>query len=85
MRAIPSPATTWPACCTAAPIIERARFYVRRLNNSELANAESLWLGIKVERRLHDDLAMRQLAEQLTKRFGHSREAAAYERGAFDE
>jgi type IV pilus assembly protein PilF len=64
---------------------ERARFYVRRLNNSELANAESLWLGIKVERRLHDELAMRQLAEQLTKRFAGSREAAAYERGAFDE
>src|SRR5512140_2517616 len=62
---------------------ERARFYVRRMNNSELANAESLWLGIKVERRLHDELAMRQLAEQLTKRFAGSREAAAYERGAF--
>ena len=64
---------------------ERARFYVRRLNNSELANAESLWLGIKIERRLNDRLAMRQLAEQLTKRFAQSREAGAYERSAFDE
>ena len=26
---------------------ERARFYIRRLNNSELANAESLWLGVR--------------------------------------
>ncbi|HWI81671.1 MAG TPA: type IV pilus biogenesis/stability protein PilW [Ramlibacter sp.] len=63
----------------------RAQFYIRRLNNSELANAESLWLGVKVERRLNDQVAMRQLGEQLKKRFAHSSEAAAYERGAFDE
>jgi type IV pilus assembly protein PilF len=63
----------------------RAQFYIRRLNNTELANSETLWLGIKVERRLNDDVAMNQLAEQLKKRFGQSREAAAYERRAFDE
>ena len=64
---------------------ERARFYLRRLNNSELANAESLWLGIKVERALGDSVAMRQLAGQLRKRFPDSRELGAYERGAFNE
>jgi type IV pilus assembly protein PilF len=64
---------------------KRAQFYIRRLNNSELANSESLWLGIKVERRLNDEVAMRQLGEQLKKRFGQSREAAAFERRAFDE
>ena len=64
---------------------ERARFYIRRLNNSEFANAESLWLGIKVERRLANDEALRQLATQLEKRFSQSREAVAYRRGAFDE
>ncbi|MDD5335756.1 MAG: type IV pilus biogenesis/stability protein PilW [Rhodoferax sp.] len=63
----------------------RAQFYVRRLNNSELANAESLWLGVKVERRLENRDAMQQLAAQLMKRFPKSREAAAYQRGAFDE
>ncbi len=63
----------------------RARFYIRRLNNSELANAESLWLGIKIERRLNDQLAVRQLGEQLRKRFAQSREATAFERGAFDD
>ena len=63
----------------------RAQFYVRRLNNSELANAESLWLGIKVERRMENREAMMQLAAQLTKRFPRSREAEAYQRGAFDE
>lgn len=63
----------------------RAQFYVRRLNNSEFANAESLWLGIKVERKLDNRDAMRQLREQLAKRFGQSRELQLYEKGSFDE
>ena len=63
----------------------RAQFIMRLLNNGEFANAESLWLGIKVERRMNDGLAMRQLGEQLKKRFANSREAAAFDRGAFDD
>ena len=63
----------------------RAQFYIRRLNNSELANAETLWLGIKVERRLNDSVAMGQLVDQLKKRFPQAREIASFERGAFDE
>ncbi len=63
----------------------RAQFYIRRLNNSELANAETLWLGIRVERRLDDRVAMQQLVDQLKRRFPQSRELAAYERGAFNE
>ncbi|MCY7307024.1 MAG: type IV pilus biogenesis/stability protein PilW [Rhodoferax sp.] len=47
----------------------RAQFYIRRINNSELANAESLWLGIKVERRLNNTEGADQLATQLRKRF----------------
>jgi type IV pilus assembly protein PilF len=63
----------------------RAQFYIRRLNNSELANAESLWLGIKVEQRMNDNDAMGQLSEQLRKRFPQSRERQALDRRAFDE
>lgn len=63
----------------------RAQFYVRRLNNSELANAESLWLGVKVERRLDNKEAMQQLATQLEKRFPKATETSAYQRGAFDD
>ncbi len=63
----------------------RSQFYIRRLNNSNLANAETLWLGVKVERSLGDREAMTQLAGQLRKRFGQSREAAAYDKGAFNE
>lgn len=63
----------------------RAQFYIRRLNNSELANAETLWLGIKVERRLRNVEAEQQLAQQLSRRYPKSREWTSYQRGAFDE
>ncbi len=63
----------------------KAQFYVRRLNNSELANAESLWLGARIENRLNNREAVRQLGDQLARRFGQSREADAYLRGAFNE
>jgi len=65
--------------------LTRAQFYIRRLNNSEWANAESLWLGIKVERKLGNRDAMDQLAVPLRKRFAQSPEAALFDRGAFDE
>ena len=64
---------------------ERAQFYIRRLNNSELANSETLWLGIKVERQMKDVTAMEQLADQLKRRFPDSRERQAWDRRAFDE
>lgn len=63
----------------------RAQFYIRRINNGELANAESLWLGVKVERRLGNREAVAQLGAQLGKRFPQSKEAILFERGAFDE
>ncbi|MEH3087529.1 MAG: type IV pilus biogenesis/stability protein PilW [Xylophilus ampelinus] len=65
--------------------LEDARFYIRQLNNGDFANAESLWLGIRIERRLGDTLAMQQLASQLRKRFPQSAEMASFDRGAFDE
>ncbi len=63
----------------------RAQFHVRRINNSDYANAESLWLGIKVERLMGNKDAVAQLAAQLRKRFSQSKEASLLERGAFDE
>ncbi|WP_137920580.1 type IV pilus biogenesis/stability protein PilW [Hydrogenophaga sp. 2FB] len=63
----------------------KAQFIIRRLNNSELANAETLWLGIKVEQRMNNLEAMAQLAQQLGRRYPDSREWASYQRRAFDE
>lgn len=65
--------------------LTRAQFYIRRLNNSDFANAETLWLGIKIERKLNNRETVRQLGDQLKKRFAQSREAAAYDKGAFNE
>lgn len=65
--------------------LTRAQFYIRRLNNSELANAESLWLGIKIENKLNDRVAMQQLGQQLKSRFGQSNQAASFEKGRFNE
>lgn len=63
----------------------RAQFYIRRINNSELANAETLWLGIKVEQRIGNRVARDQLASQLRNRYPKSHELGSYERGAFNE
>lgn len=65
--------------------LARSQFYIRRLNNSELANAETLWLGIKIEQKLNNQQVVQQLANQLKRRYGQSREAAAFDRGAFNE
>ncbi|MDM0105667.1 type IV pilus biogenesis/stability protein PilW [Variovorax sp. J22R24] len=63
----------------------RAQFYIRRVNNSPSATAETLWLGIKIERQLNNREAIAQLAGQLQRRFPQSREAIAYERGNFND
>lgn len=65
--------------------LTRAQFYIRRLNNSELANAETLWLGVKIEQQLNNREAMSQLGDQLKKRYGQSRETGLYDKGAFSE
>ena len=62
-----------------------AQFIIRRVNNSELANAETLWLGIKVERQLGNLAAVSQLGQQLGRRFADSPQWAAYQRVAFNE
>jgi type IV pilus assembly protein PilF len=63
----------------------RAQFYARRVNNSERASAESLWLGIKIERSLANHQAQSQLEAQLHRRFGQSPQALSLEHGAFNE
>jgi type IV pilus assembly protein PilF len=63
----------------------RALFYVRRINNGEFANAESLWLGIRIERKLGNTEAASQLGLQLKKRFPQSNEVSLYDRAAFND
>ena len=63
----------------------RAQFHLHRLNGSTQANAESLWLGIKIERQLGNALGVRNLSEQLRLKFPQSSERQKLDRGAFDE
>lgn len=63
----------------------RAQFYIRRINNGPSASAETLWLGIKIERQLNNREAASQLGAQLQRRFPQSREALAFERGNFND
>jgi type IV pilus assembly protein PilF len=64
---------------------ERARFYAGRVIKTDNANADALWLGIKIERKLGDGAAESNLASQLRRRYPTSAEYGAYQRGAFDE
>jgi type IV pilus assembly protein PilF len=63
----------------------RAQFYIRRLNNNEYVNAESLWLAAKIEKKMGNNSGMNQLVERLRRQFPTSRELGLFERGAFDE
>lgn len=58
---------------------------IRVLNNSQYANAESMWLGIRAARKAGDGRTMRDLGEQLRRRFASSTEYQKYQQGAFDE
>lgn len=66
--------------------LERARFYVQRVNGRpELVNAQSLWLAARIERRLGNLDAVRDLGQQLRIRFPQSPETLNFDRGRFDE
>ncbi len=65
--------------------IQPAQSYLRQLNGGPLANAETLWLGIKIERQLNNPDAVTVLADQLRGRFAQSRESTAYEKRAFHD
>jgi type IV pilus assembly protein PilF len=65
---------------------ERARFYVRRVNNvPEVSNAQTLWLAARIENRLGNRNGVQDFGTQLRNRFPQSREASSFQRGAFDE
>jgi len=65
---------------------ERARFYIRRVNQREdLSNAQSLWLALRIENRMGNRGGVEDFGRQLRNRFPQSPEALAYERGRLDE
>ncbi len=66
--------------------LERARFYVRRINDrDELSNAQTLWLAARIENRAGNRSAVEIFGRQLRARFPQSPEAQAYDSGRFNE
>jgi len=67
---------------------QRAGFFINRLTTSsklDSLSAETLWLAIRVARKLGDRTLEASLTGQLQQRFPGSSEYAAFQRGAFDE
>lgn len=66
--------------------LDRARFYIRRVNSvPEQVTAASLWLAARIENRMGHLGERDELADQLRRRFVGSKEATALELGRFDE
>lgn len=66
--------------------LERARFYIARINTRpELSSAQSLWLAARIERRLGNLQAVQEFGRKLQERYPESNEVLLYERGRFDD
>jgi type IV pilus assembly protein PilF len=66
--------------------LERARFYIRRINdNDELSNAQTLWLAARIENKAGNRSAVEIFGRQLRARFPQSPQAQAYDGGRFNE
>ena len=66
--------------------LERARFYIARINSQpELSSAQSLWLAVRIERRLGNLQGVQDFGRKLQERYPESNEVLLYERGRFDE
>ena len=63
----------------------RAQLYINRLIKSESYTAEILWLAIKINHKLNDQISVSSLSVQLHRRYPDSVEDAFSQRGAFDE
>lgn len=66
--------------------LERARFYVKRVNGQpEQVNAQSLWLQLRIERRLGNGGTVEELAQQMRRKYPQSPETQLLDTGRYDE
>jgi type IV pilus assembly protein PilF len=63
----------------------RAQFYISRALKADSLPADTLWLAVRIERKIGNDVLAANYANQLRRRYPESPEFAAYLRGAFDE
>ncbi len=66
--------------------LERARFYVKRVNDQpDQVNAQSLWLQLRIERKLHNVALVDELSQQLRRKYPQAPETVALDAGRYDE
>ncbi len=63
----------------------RAQAFLAPLNTSQWANAQTLWLGIKLARKSADGLQVTALSASLRSRFAQSPELSLLDKGVFDD
>jgi len=63
----------------------RAQAFIAPINASQWANAETLWLGVKLSRKIGDGAQVTGLSASLRKRFPQSREVSLLDKGVFDD
>lgn len=65
---------------------ERARFYVKRVNaQPEQVNAQSLWLQLRIERKLGNGATVEDLGQQLRRKYPQAPETQSLDAGRYDE
>lgn len=64
--------------------LDEARKLVSRYNKQRTPTSESLWLALRIERKLGQRVAERNFATELRRRYPGSKEAQALQRGEFD-
>jgi type IV pilus assembly protein PilF len=64
--------------------LDKARFYVDRVNRAFEPSAESLWLALRIERRAGDRAAESSFASQLRRRYPNSPESLLMQQGKFE-
>lgn len=65
---------------------DRALFYIKRVNSQpEQVSAQTLWLTLRIERKLKDTVVVSDLSRQLRERFADSPETQALNAERFDE
>ncbi|MBL8383880.1 MAG: type IV pilus biogenesis/stability protein PilW [Burkholderiales bacterium] len=64
--------------------LDKARFYVDRVNKNFEPSAESLWLALRIERKAGDRVAESSFATQLRRRYPNSQEFMLLQQGRFE-
>ncbi len=64
----------------------RAQFYIKRVNaQPEYSNAQSVWLALRIERRLGNTRTVDEMSQTLRSKYFESPERLALDDGRFDE